>query len=68
MGEFGPEIRNLKKGDSITPARESARILSGGQNIAVNINIAGNLIGNSEFINQLKHALALELKTAMAIR
>lgn len=68
VGEFGPEIRNLKKGDSITPARESARILSGGQNIAVNINIAGNLIGNSEFINQLKHALALELKTAMAIR
>lgn len=68
VGEFGPEIRNLKKGDSITPARESARILGGNQNITVNLNIAGNLIGNSEFINQLKHVLALELKTAMAIR
>ena len=34
--------------------------------VTVNVNIAGNLIGNNEFIQSLKNMLALELKTTMA--
>ena len=34
--------------------------------VTVNVNIAGNLIGNNEFLQSLKNMLALELKTALA--
>lgn len=67
VGEYGPELLNLKKGDSITPAPMTQQLLTNNsQKIEINVNIAGNMIGNNEFINQLKNALALELKTALA--
>ena len=66
VGEYGPEILNLKKGDSITSTGKSKQILQGNKEIKIEVNIAGNVIGNNEFIQQLKNVLALELKTALA--
>lgn len=67
VGENGPEIKNLNKGDTITPAVETKKILqNNSKKIEVHFHIAGNLIGNMEFIQQIKNMLALELKTALA--
>lgn len=81
VGENGPELLNLNKGDSVTPAQKTKDILNDNKpapaqnvkqsvknnDVTVNVNIAGNVIGNMEFIQQIKNVLALELKTALAV-
>lgn len=66
VGEYGPELVNLKKGASVTPAAKTKQILQG-RDINVKVEIQGNVIGNFEFIQQIKNVLALELKTALAV-
>lgn len=69
VGEHGPELLNLKRGDSITPAGRTQQVLNGNNRpINVKIEILGNLIGNNEFLQQFKDVLALELRTALAVR
>lgn len=69
VGEHGPELLNLKRGDSITPAGRTQQVLNGNSRpINVKIEILGNLIGNNEFLQQFKDVLALELRTALAVR
>ena len=68
VGENGPELVNLKRGDSVTPAGKTQQVLNNNREIKVEVNIAGNVIGNMEFIQQVKSVLALELKTALAVR
>ena len=67
VGEYGPELINLKRGDTVTPADRTRQILTNNKPVTVNVNIAGNLIGNNEFIQGFKNMLALELKTALAV-
>lgn len=66
VGENGPELLNLSKGDTVTPAPTTKQILKG-RDINVKVEIQGNVIGNMEFIQQVKNVLALELKTALAV-
>ena len=66
VGENGPELLNLKRGDSVTPAPKTKQVLQG-RSINVTVEIQGNVIGNMEFIQQIKNVLALELKNALAV-
>lgn len=66
VGENGPELLNLKKGDTVTPAPKTKQALQN-RDINVKVEIQGNVIGNMEFIQQIKNVLALELKTALAV-
>lgn len=66
VGENGPELVNLKRGSTVTNNKETQKILSS-KDITININIAGNMVGNGEFINQIKQVLGKELKTALAV-
>lgn len=68
VGENGPELVNLKRGDSVTPARKTQQVLNNNRDIKVEVNIAGNVIGNMEFIQQVKNVLAMELRTALAVK
>ena len=43
VGEEGPEIVNLRRGSTVTPAGQTARMLGGGSNTVVNVNISGAL-------------------------
>lgn len=66
VGEHGRELVNLNRGASVTPNDKTEKLLQGNQKVNISVNIAGNLIGNDEFLNKLKNTLALELKQALA--
>lgn len=66
VGENGPELRNLEKGDSVLPAKKTAQILQGGsKKIELHFHIAGNVVGVDSLIQKIKDALALEFKTVL---
>lgn len=63
VGERGPELVNLPTGAKVSTAEETKKAM--GSNITVNVNIAGNMIGNQEFINQISNALGRQLQVAL---
>ncbi len=67
VGENGPELINLRRGDSITPADKSAQIASGGNTINISMNVQGNLLGNREFFNEMMNMMAVDLRHAIKI-
>ena len=66
VGEYGPELINLKKGDSVTPAPKTQQILNNSKDIKLELHIHGNIFGIDDFVEQVKTKLALELSTALA--
>lgn len=69
INEFGGEIVDLPTGSRIIPHDISKQVAqSSGGGITVNVNIAGNMVGNQEFLNQLVNAFAQRLQVAMAVR
>lgn len=65
INEKGAELVELPEGSKVMTANATKQMLGGG-NYTVNLNIAGNVIGNNEFIQQVSNALGRQLKTAMA--
>lgn len=65
VGERGPEIVGLNQGARVYSNSDTQKALS--KNVVVNLNIAGNVIGNREFINSIKFELGKELSKAMAV-
>ena len=66
VGENGPEFVNLPRGTTVINNKETKKIV-GTKDVTININIAGNMIGNNEFITDIKEILGKELKTALAV-
>lgn len=67
VGEHGGEILNLPNGTQIIPHDLSSKIVgNGGNNVTVNVNVAGNVLGNDEFINQLGSAITGRLQLALS--
>ena len=62
------EIKVFPSGTAIIPNDLSKRLLAGntGQSIVVNLNIAGNMIGNREYADWLVQYMARGIKTAIA--
>lgn len=63
VGETGPELVNLPRGAKVLNAKDTSKALN--KEITVNLNIAGNVIGNREFIQQVSNALGRQLQTAL---
>lgn len=63
VGEHGAELVDLPRGSKVTSASQTRDKL--GRDVVVNVNIAGNVLGNNEFITQIKQALGLELQRAL---
>lgn len=67
VGEYGPELLNLNKGDTVTPAPKTQQILQSGQNNRpIEIHIHGNVYGIDDLVGIVKDRLAIELNTALA--
>lgn len=65
VGEYGAELVNLPRGASVMNKNQTQKALSGGSNVTINLNIAGNMVGNREFMNEIMSAMALELRKVM---
>lgn len=68
INENGGEIMNLPNGTQIIPHDISTKIAnnSGGSNVTVNVNVAGNVIGNQDFIDQVGDAISGRVSMAIA--
>lgn len=67
VGEYGPELVNLPRGSSIKTNAQTQRELSGGgSTFNIPVTIQGNVIGNSEFINQVGDAISSRVSLAIA--
>lgn len=66
VNEAGGEIMNLPNGTQIIPHDISQKMASGGNNVNVNVTIAGNVIGNQEFIDQVGDAISGRVTLALS--
>lgn len=68
VNENGGEIMNLPNGTQIIPHDISTKIAnnSGSNNVTVNVNVAGNMIGNQDFIDQVGDAISGRVTMALA--
>nr|DAH45221.1 MAG TPA: nucleoporin [Caudoviricetes sp.] len=65
VNENGGEIMNLPNGTQIIPHDVSAK-MGGGYTINVPVTIQGNVIGNSEFIDEVGNAISNRVSLAIA--
>lgn len=67
VNEVGGEIMNLPNGTQIIPHDVSTKMASNNSNnVSVNLNISGNVVGNDEFINQVGEAITNRVQLALA--
>lgn len=67
VGEYGPELVNLPRGSSIKTNAQTQRELSGGgSTFNIPVTIQGNVIGNSEFIDQIGDAISSRVGLALS--
>lgn len=62
VGENGPELVSLPRGSSVASADKTQKLLNSNSNITINLNIAGNVIGNREFTNEIMTTMTKELR------
>ena len=68
VGEYGPELVNLQKGSSVTPANKTRQILSGQSlNIPVSITVNGNIYGEEDLVNKIIDRMTLELNRVIPV-
>ncbi len=64
VGENGPELVSLPRGSSVASTDKTQKLMSG-NNIKIEVNIQGNMVGNNEFINQIADVFSMKLRTAL---
>lgn len=64
VGENGPELVSLPRGSSVASTEKTQKLMSG-NNIKIEVNIQGNMVGNNEFINQIADVFSMRLRTAL---
>lgn len=64
VGEHGPEMVNLPSGSKILTNSESQKV-NGGNNINVNVNVAGNIIGNEDYANYIGSVISTKIQRAL---
>lgn len=67
VNENGGEIMNLPSGTQIIPHDLSSKMVgNGGNNVTVNVTVAGNVVGNQEFIDEVGNAISNRVSLAIA--
>lgn len=67
VNENGGEIMNLPNGTQIIPHDLSSKMVgNSGNNVTVNVNVAGNVIGNESFIDQIGDAISGRVSLALS--
>ena len=67
VGEYGPELVNLPKGSSVTPANKTTQLLQGGRKIECHIHVAGNIYGEQDFMNKIINRFTIELNKVIPV-
>lgn len=68
VGEYGPELVNIPKGASVTPATKTRQLLNGQtSNIPITININGNVYGEDDLFNKIISKFTLELNKVIPV-
>lgn len=68
VGEYGPELVNIPKGSSVTPANKTRQFLSGqSSNISIPITINGNVYGEDDLFNKIISKFTLELNKVIPV-
>lgn len=62
INERGGEIVNLPNGSKVIPADKSNKMLSGGNQITVQINVQGNMIGNRQFADEMARIIVSNIE------
>lgn len=65
VGEYGPELVNLPRGSQVLSNNHTQQAMSGDRNVTVNLNVAGNVLGNREFFDEMMRMMASELRAVM---
>lgn len=66
VNENGGEIMNLPNGTQIIPHDISKKMASGDSNVTVNVNVAGNIISDDDYINQIGETIAGRVQLALS--
>lgn len=66
INENGGEIVNLPNGAQIIPHDISQKMVGGGNNVTVNVNVAGNMVGNAEFADEIGDIITGRVQMALA--
>ncbi len=67
VGEYGPELVNLPRGSSVNTNAQTQRELSGGgSTINCPVTIQGNVISNSDIINEIGYAISNRVSLALS--
>lgn len=66
INENGGEIVNLPNGTQIIPHDVSQKMVGGGNNVTVNVNVAGNMVGNAEFADEIGDIITGRVQMALA--
>lgn len=66
INENGGEIVNLPNGTQIIPHDVSQKMVGGGNNVTVNVNVAGNIVGNTEFADEIGGIITGRVQMALA--
>ena len=67
VGEYGPELVDLPSGSSVNTNAQTQRELSGGgSNVTVNLNVAGNVIDDGDFIDRIGQTISDRVSLAIA--
>lgn len=67
VNENGGEIMNLPNGTQIIPHDVSTKMAaSNSSNITVNVNVAGNMVGNDAFIDEMGAAISNRISLALS--
>lgn len=68
VGEYGPELVNIPKGSSVTPANKTRQFLGGqSSNISIPITINGNVYGEDDLFNKIISKFTLELNKVIPV-
>ncbi len=65
INEFGGEIVDLPQGSRIYPKDKSEKMANNSTSVSINLNVAGNVIGNREFFDEMMKLMAIELRKVM---
>lgn len=66
VGEYGPELVDLPRGSKVTPANDTKQTLaSSSNNVTINLNVQGNVLGNRDFMNEMLNIMGVELRKVM---
>ena len=66
VNEHGGELMNLPNGTQIIPHDLSEKMVGSSNNVTVNLNVSGNVVGQDDFVNYMGQQIASRVQLAIS--